>query len=102
MAQNLPQDASTPIYQRFDDCCSTAINVLYTNTIVGVFRSVAKRNRFYAKDGYFWEFNGIVKFHKKYSRKDMVVTGFSYKIVGLKRRSTHLPAGVLIANVEFF
>lgn len=100
MALNLPQDAATPIYQRFD-CCSTSINVLYNNTIVDVFRSVAKRNRFYSKDGYFWEFNGTVKFHKKYSRKDMIVTGCSYDIVGLKRRSTHLPAGVLIDNVVF-
>jgi hypothetical protein len=40
-------------------------------------------------------------FHKAWQRKDTEVTGVTFDVVGAKRKTTHLPAGVLITNIEF-
>lgn len=39
--------------------------------------------------------------HRAYGKIDKVVTGVSFDIVGFKRKTTHLPAGVLVSNVNF-
>lgn len=40
-------------------------------------------------------------YHKAWARTDVEVKGVNFDIVGIKRETTHLSAGVLIANVEF-
>lgn len=40
-------------------------------------------------------------FHKAYSRRDIEITNVTFDIVGVKRQTTHLPAGVLISNIQF-
>jgi hypothetical protein len=47
------------------------------------------------------DWNGKLYFHKPWSRKDIEINEVSYNIVGIKRATTHLPAGVLINNVQF-
>ena len=39
--------------------------------------------------------------HKAWARKDVEVKEVTFDIIGIKRETSHLPAGVLIANVEF-
>lgn len=43
----------------------------------------------------------VLMFHKAWSRNDVEVKKVTYDIVGLKRKTTHLPAGVMIANIKF-
>lgn len=40
-------------------------------------------------------------FHKAWAKTDIEVKKVSYDIVGLRRETTHLPAGVVIANIKF-
>lgn len=47
------------------------------------------------------EWNKVLMFHKAYSRTDIEVPEVKFDIVGLKRRTTQLSAGVLISNVKY-
>lgn len=47
------------------------------------------------------ECENMLMYRKKYARKPIEVKAVTFDIVGLKRESTNLPAGVLIANVKF-
>jgi hypothetical protein len=47
------------------------------------------------------EWKKILMFHKKWARVDKEVTGVNYEIVGIKRQTTKLPAGVLLKNITF-
>lgn len=40
-------------------------------------------------------------FHKAWSRTDIEVKEVKFSIVGLKRTTTHLPAGVIITDIKF-
>lgn len=44
---------------------------------------------------------GKIFYHKKNAKKDKLVIGVKYNIVGYKRKTTHLPEGLLINNIEF-
>jgi hypothetical protein len=82
---------------------------------VSVFRGLQKRyfgaTRYYVKqiptyreDGNLKkmkDWDEVLMFHKAWSRNDIEVKGVKFDIVGIKRQTTHLPAGVLIANVVF-
>lgn len=43
----------------------------------------------------------VLFFHKKWARTDIPVKDVEFDIVGLKRESAKLPAGVLIDNIKF-
>lgn len=43
----------------------------------------------------------VLMFHKAWARIDIEVKSVTYDIVGLKRETTNLPAGVIIANIKF-
>ena len=43
----------------------------------------------------------VLMFHKAWRRTDVNITDVTFDIVGIKRKTTHLPAGVLISNVKF-
>ena len=92
-----------PMYTFYSDQ-STNYKVVYVKqpTPSNIFESLNTRytgaERYYIRD-----FNGTEKlyFHKPWSRKDIEINSVYYNIVGIKRRSTHLPAGILINNVQF-
>lgn len=46
-------------------------------------------------------YNQKLMYHKKWARKDIEVKEVTYDIVGYKRKTTHLPCAVIIANVNF-
>jgi len=91
--------------------------IMYTDqlTPVNVFESLNPRytsaTRFYVKSVPTYRENGNLKkirswekrlmFHKAWSRTDIEVKNVKLDIVGIKRETAHLPAGVLIANIEF-
>lgn len=118
-AKQLPQDASTPIYQNFDGQQNTTGGVCLT---VDAFDPVTVFNahpsyyhshiypRYYVSsskvgdDGKIlpegvWE--RTLMMHRKYARYDVPIKHVSFEVVGFKRKSTGLPAGVLIDNVQF-
>ena len=45
--------------------------------------------------------NKKLMFHKAWSRTDDAIKKVKFDIIGIKRKTTHLPAGVLIANIRF-
>ena len=47
------------------------------------------------------EWEKKLMFHKKWSRKDVEIKNVELDIVGIKRVTTHIPAGVLINNIKF-
>lgn len=98
-AQNLPQDSSTPIYQLFDE--KVSFTTIYANDPISVFNSMFRgrmNSNYYIK---VIDKMPTLMYHKKYSRNDIPVKNVEFKIVGLKRRSTHLDAGVLISDIKF-
>ena len=40
-------------------------------------------------------------YHKKYGKIDKRIKSVTFDVVGYKRKTTHLPAGVIINNVKF-
>lgn len=121
-ARMLPQDASTPIYQYFDGTEYRGIpTVIYGDeaTLVTIYYAMSRHSRLLrdGQGGYYWlqeskigedgkvlpkkVYRRTVMYHKKYARKDIPVKDVEFNVVGLKRRSTHLQAGVIIADVKF-
>lgn len=119
-AKALPQNASTPIYQPFEGRENLHFYPIYCEQepdAVSLFRAKYRKESVDIGSGYLFvhnskmDDNGNILPHKMYNTKLMFrkkhstrlteVTNFSYEIVGLKRESTHLPAGVIIANVDF-
>ena len=98
-AEQLPQDANSPIYQLFDE--KVSFTTIYRNDPVSVFESMIgmRRNGAY----YVVTKNKIrtLMYHKKYARVDVPVKSVEFNVVGLKRHSTHLSAGVLVSNIKF-
>lgn len=45
--------------------------------------------------------NKKLMFHKAWARTDIEIENVNLDIIGIKRETTHLPGGVLIANIEF-
>lgn len=84
------------------------------NNIVSIFQRLTKfRNtdNYYIRSSKYDEFGNILPkgvyderlyYHKKYARNDKQVIGVSYDIIGIKRKTTHLPAGVIISNINFY
>lgn len=119
-AKALPQDAGTPIYQPFEGRENLHFYPIYCEQepdAVSLFRAKYRKESVDVGAGYLFvrntktDDNGNVLPHKVYNTKLVYrqkhstriteVTKFTYEIVGLKRRSTNLPAGVLIANIDF-
>lgn len=48
------------------------------------------------------QYRNILMFHKKYSRRDIEIKNVDFKVVGLKRKTTHRPAGLLIEDIIFY
>ena len=101
MAAELPQDAGTPVYQLFEES-NTTFTTIYACDPVSVYSSIIgfqKNNKTY----YLSFLNGksVLMYHKKYARIDVQVSTVEFDICGLKRKSTHLPAGVLVKNIKF-
>lgn len=128
MAANLPQDAKADIYQFFGCDKPVTYYVLYNNVTnegvqadaspVSVFRAVCRgHRRRYTEGGYLYEaasktgddgkilpkgkYRYAIMYHRKWGKRDVPVTDVTFDVVGLKRKSTKLPSGVLIANVKF-
>lgn len=105
-----------PIYKMYDNNISS-FDVLYTEDCspLSIFEAIKPRynsaERMYITSIVTYRENGSIKpkrdwlrklmYHKPYSRKDKEVLSVNFKIVGLKRETTKLPAGVLISNVKF-
>jgi len=47
------------------------------------------------------EWEKKLMFHKAWSRKDVEITEVTFDVIGVKRETSKLPAGVLIANINF-
>lgn len=91
--------------------------IMYSNeaTPVSVFEALNTRysgaERFYVKAVPTYREDGNLKkmsdwdkklmYHKAWARTDIEVKEVKFEIVGIKRETTQLSAGVLIANVEF-
>lgn len=119
LAAKLPQDAKTAIYQLFNDNTPLVYYVLYDQpNPLTIFRAMSQgRNRINVGRGYFYErpsktnelgqvlpkgvYRHTIMYHRKWSRCDVPVTDVTFDVVGLKRKSSKLPSGVLISNVNF-
>jgi len=105
-AAALPETAETPIYQPFETP-KTDFWPVYDDSPVHIFEHFHRfsRNKWIRENGQYYEyrvFGQELRRRRKYSRVFMNVSGVTFDIVGLKRRSSKLPAGVLINNVTFF
>jgi hypothetical protein len=77
-----------------------ALNIRYS----GATRFYVKNIPTYREDGNLnkmRDWKKILMFHKAWSRNDIEVKDVNFEIVGIKRQTTNLPAGVLISNAEF-
>lgn len=119
MAAALPQDSSAPIYQDLNGNQMSGVPFLVIGgdkypSPTEVFNSTrwhTKRgDHYYVSYSKTDEHGNILPkkvwrhtlmFHKKWARKDVPVKDVTFDVIGLKRKSTKLPAGVLIANVNF-
>lgn len=77
---------------------SNNYRVIYDDSPSNIIRSIIfGRNKYTVSNGYIYTYgSNSTYFHKKYARLDIPVTGVEFKIVGLKRATSKLPAGVLI------
>ncbi len=118
MARNLPQDSKTPIYQDFDGKQIEGIpfEVVSDDNVTPISIWGTRGKRPYA-NGYLYPIwsktdkdgNVLPKgvyyrtlwYHRKWARKDKEVTKVTFDIIGLKRASTHLPAGVIISGIKY-
>lgn len=106
-AKSLEQDSKTDIYQFFNSKPEYMYYAITSQCPIHIFESVFRSQRT-GSGGYYIAYKmvnnkpeKVLMFHKKYSRKDIVVTSVSFEIVGLKRKSQHLPAGVIVTNIKF-
>ena len=120
-AKQLPQDASTPIYQDFNGnvIWTYDYSILYDETMIPadifnaahLYRRVNSYPRYYVRSHKTDEDGKILPkkvyrhelmIHHKYARHDVPIKHVSFEVVGFKRKSTLLPAGVLIRNLVFY
>ena len=120
MAAALPQDSSKPIYQDLNGnrICGVPFLVIEgdkypsPSDVFGStrFRQKKRGNYYYISYSKVDEHGNVLPkkvwrqtlmFHKKWARKDIPVKDVMFDVVGLKRKSTKLPAGVLIVNVNY-
>lgn len=120
-AEQLPQDASTPIFQDLNgNGISTSYTTLYDETMspaaifiatTGIYSCFNSYPRYYVLSHKTDEKGKILPkkvyrhelmIHHKYARHDAPIKHVSFEVVGFKRKSTHLPAGVLITNVTYW
>lgn len=104
-----------PHYKMYSDETSFKIHYGSSYTPASVFMAMCyKRN---CAQGYFlqkvptYREDGSLKkmrewetkmfFHKPWGIEDVKVKDVTFDIVGIKRKTTHLPAGVLITNIKF-
>lgn len=78
--------------------------VAYKNTPEALYHSISLgRNKLNIGNGIlFLNAENKLTFSKKYARSTKTVTNVTFDICGYKRKTTHLPAGVLVYNVHFF
>jgi hypothetical protein len=78
--------------------------VAYNNTPEALYHSISfGRNKMHTRNGIlFLNAENKLTFRKKYARSTKTVTNVTFDICGYKRKTTHLPAGVLVYNVHFF
>lgn len=120
MAAKLPQDSSKPIYQDLNgnQLCGIMFHTIYGNAIPSP-AEVFDSTRFHQKkigNYYYVSYSKVdelgnvlpkkvwrytLMYHKKWARKDIPVKDVSFDVVGLKRKSTKLPSGVLISNIKY-
>lgn len=119
MAAELPQDSSKPIYQDLNGNQMNGVTFLVIEgnvypTPSEVFDAThwheKRGNYYYVSHSKVDEQGNILPkkvyrhtlmFHKKWARKDIPVKDVTFDVIGLKRKSTKLPAGVLITNVNY-
>ena len=119
MAATLPQDSSKPIYQDLNGDGLSGVSFLVIegdkypspSDVFDATRWHPKRGDYYyvAHSKVDEQGNVLPKkvwrhtlmFHKKWARKDIPVKDVTFDVIGLKRKSTKLPAGVLIVNVNY-
>lgn len=87
-------------FESFDKENKMWFSVIYEDDPLSVFRSLRIR-RLKLEKGFIYETGGKLLYHVPYSRQDTKVKAVSFDIIGVKRQTTHLPAGVMINNVKF-
>lgn len=119
MAAMLPQDSDTPIYQDLNGNQLSGITFLViggnkypspSNVFDSMHWHPKRGDRYYVSYSKVDEQGNVLPrkewrqtlmFHKKWARKDIPVKDVTFDVIGLKRKSTKLPAGVLITNVDY-
>ena len=99
------QSNNESIYTFFDESDKLRFfTVVYKNTPESVFESmVFGSNRHITRNGtLFLNSENKLMFHAKYARSTRQVTNVTFDIRGYKRKTTHLPAGVLVYNIRLF
>ncbi len=100
-AKRLPYDA--PVYST-DKEYQAVVTKRHT-TPVNVFRAQTRRKRQRYGDGFLYVDDSgevpVLMYHAKWARNELVITKVSFEIVGLKRKTKHVPAGVLITNIKY-
>ena len=94
---------SEEIYTLFNEFKGSLYHIAYGDTPAELFEALANRQS--SKkigSGTLRMIGSNVHFRKKYARKDELVTHVSFAILGYKRATTHLPAGVLVYNIQFY
>ena len=119
MATELPQDSSKPIYQDLNgnQLSGVMFHTIYGNAlpspaeVFGLEHTTRRRRDCYYVRAFKTDEQGnilpkkvfryVLMFHKKWARNDIPVKDVTFDVVGLKRKSTKLPAGVLIVNINY-
>ena len=97
-AKKMPSKGTDPTYEYFSGkSASQAQTIIYKDTVYDVFFHLYRGKNKY---GYYVK-NGKLYYHKKYARLDTEIKNVTYEIIGIKRKTTHLPAGVIINNIKF-
>lgn len=102
----VPKDYNCFFFEVYKENEPTAVEVFYAMNRL----KFTKPSGIYVKESKFDDngnilpkgvYNRKLMYHKKWARKDKEVSDVTYDIVGYKRKTTHLPCAVLIANVNF-
>ncbi len=98
------QSKNESIYTFFDESDMLRFfRVAYKDTPEALFNSLFfGKNTIRTSDGLLFINRNKLQFRKKYARSAKVVTSVTFNICGYKRKTTHLPAGVLVYGIKFF
>ena len=99
------QSKNESIYTFFDESDMLRFfRVAYKDTPEALFNSLFfGKNTFNTRNGVlFTNASNQLTFRAKYARRAKLVTSVTFDICGYKRKTTHLPAGVLVCGVHFF